>query len=130
MTVRQRVDALSGFGDDATPGSSLLLRSGELDGPGIAMQIGGRLDPDDTTGQRSALYRQWHDTMRATASGLLARAQDAGAVRGDLDVADLLAAATGIAQAAADDGQASRLLAIVRDGLTSPAVTGAPGRKD
>ena len=64
--------------------------------------------------------------MRATASGLLARAQDAGAIRGDLDVADLLAAATGIAQAAADDGQASRLLAIVRDGLTSPAVTGAP----
>ena len=71
--------------------------------------------PDDTTGQRSAL---------------LARAQDAGAIRGDLDVADLLAAATGIAQAAADDGQASRLLAIVRDGLTSPAVTGAPVRKD
>jgi AcrR family transcriptional regulator len=86
--------------------------------------------PDDTTGQRSALYRQWHDTMRATASALLARAQDAGAIRGDLDVADLLAAATGIAQAAADDGQASRLLAIVRDGLTSPAVTGAPVRKD
>jgi hypothetical protein len=59
--------------------------------------------------------------MRAAASGLLARAQDAGVIRDDLDVADLLAAATGIGQAAADDGQAARLLAIVRDGLTSPA---------
>lgn len=76
--------------------------------------------PDDTTGQRSALYRQWHDTMRATASGLLARAQQADAIRDDLDVADLLAAATGIGQAAAGDDQADRLLAIFRDGLTPP----------
>jgi AcrR family transcriptional regulator len=77
--------------------------------------------PVDTNGQRSALYRQWHDTMRATASGLLSLAQDAGAIRTDLDVTDLLAAATGIGQAAADDRQADRLLAIVRDGLTLPA---------
>ena len=40
--------------------------------------------PDDTAGRRSGLYRQWHDTMRATAAGLLGRAQDAGAVRSDL----------------------------------------------
>jgi AcrR family transcriptional regulator len=81
--------------------------------------------PDDTTGQRSALYRQWHDTMRATASGLLARAQDAGAIRSGLDVTDLIAAASGIGHAAADDDQAGRLLAIVRDGLTPPAVNPA-----
>ena len=77
--------------------------------------------PDDAAGQRSALYQQWHGTMRATASGLLARAQDAGAIRSDLDVTDLLAAASGIGYAAADEGQADRLLAVVRDGLTSPA---------
>jgi AcrR family transcriptional regulator len=81
--------------------------------------------PDDATGERSALYQQWHNTMRATASGLLARAQDAGAIRNDLDVADLLAAASGIGHAATDDDQASRLLAIVRDGLTSPAANRA-----
>ena len=79
--------------------------------------------PDDTTGQRSVLYQQWHNTMRTAASGLLARAQDAGAIRNDLDVTDLLAAASGIGHAAADDDQAGRLLAIVRDGLTSPAAT-------
>jgi AcrR family transcriptional regulator len=76
--------------------------------------------PDDTTGQRSALYRQWHDTMRTTASGLLTQAQETGAIRSSLDVTDLLAAATGIARAAADNDQADRLLAIIRDGLTPP----------
>ncbi len=75
--------------------------------------------PDDTAGQRSALYRQWHDTMRATASGLLGRAQDAGVIRRDLDVSDLLASANGIGHAAADDDQIDRLLAIVRDGVTA-----------
>jgi AcrR family transcriptional regulator len=75
--------------------------------------------PDDSTGQRSALYRQWHDTMRTTASGLLGRAQDAGAIRSDLDVTDLLASASGIGHAAADDDQIDRLLTIVRVGVTS-----------
>jgi AcrR family transcriptional regulator len=75
--------------------------------------------PDDTAGQRSALYRQWHDTMRATAAALLGRAQDAGAVRRDLDVSDLLASASGIGHAAADDDQIDRLLTIVRDGVTA-----------
>jgi AcrR family transcriptional regulator len=77
--------------------------------------------PDDTAGQRSALYRQWHDTMRATASGLLGRAQDAGVIRRDLDVSDLLASANGIGHAAAGDDQTDRLLAIVRDGVTVQA---------
>lgn len=77
--------------------------------------------PDDSAGQRSALYQQWHDTMRAAASGLLGRAQEAGVIRKDLDVADLLASANGIGHAAADDEQTERLLAIVRDGITVPA---------
>jgi hypothetical protein len=57
LTVRGTGDALSGFGDDATPGSSLLLRTPELDGPHLAMQIGGRLDPVDVTGQRRTTAR-------------------------------------------------------------------------
>jgi hypothetical protein len=57
--------------------------------------------------------------MRGTAEGLLGRAQDAGVVRSDLDVSDLLASASGIGHAAADDDQIDRLLAIVRDGVTA-----------
>jgi AcrR family transcriptional regulator len=77
--------------------------------------------PDDAAGQRSALYRHWHDAMRTTASGLLGRAQDAGAIKSDLDVSDLLASAGGIGHAAADDDQIDRLLAIVRAGVTASA---------
>jgi len=44
VTTRGHADALPGFGDDATPGSSLALRSGELDGPHLALQVGGRLE--------------------------------------------------------------------------------------
>ncbi|MET7773989.1 helix-turn-helix domain-containing protein [Nocardia sp. NPDC005366] len=73
--------------------------------------------PDDEAGQRSALYREWHDTMHTAAADLLRRAQEAGAIKADLDVADLLAAANGIGHAASDAPQIDRLLAIVRDGL-------------
>ncbi|MET8654500.1 TetR/AcrR family transcriptional regulator [Nocardia aurea] len=73
--------------------------------------------PDDEAGQRSALYREWHETMRTAAADLLRRAQQAGAIKADLDVSDLLASANGIGRAAADDPQADRLLTIVRDGL-------------
>ncbi|MBU3066536.1 TetR/AcrR family transcriptional regulator [Nocardia sp. NEAU-G5] len=73
--------------------------------------------PDDEAGDRSALYRDWHATMHTAAAELLRRAQDARAIRADLDVADLLASANGIGRAAADDAQADRLLAIVRAGV-------------
>jgi len=72
---------------------------------------------DDEAGQRSALYREWHATMHTAAADLLRRAQEAGAIRADLDVADLLASANGIGHAAADDAQVERLLTIVRNGL-------------
>ncbi|RMI31371.1 TetR/AcrR family transcriptional regulator [Nocardia stercoris] len=77
--------------------------------------------PDDSTGHRTTLYRDWHDRMRTCATTLLIRAQDAGAVRDDLEVADLLAAASGIGHAAGDEEQAERLLQIVRDGVSVPA---------
>jgi membrane-associated phospholipid phosphatase len=44
LLVREHADAMSGFGDDATPGSSFQLRSAELDGPHVAFQIGSRLE--------------------------------------------------------------------------------------
>ena len=45
VTAREHADGLAGFGDDATPGSSVELRSGMLEGPHLAMQLGARVDP-------------------------------------------------------------------------------------
>ena len=80
--------------------------------------------PDDEAGQRSTLYQEWHETMHTAAADLLRRAQEAGVIKADLDVADLLASANGIGRAAADGSQADRLLAIIRDGLTRTSRTG------
>ena len=74
LTVRERKDALSGFGDDATPGSSLQLRSGELDGPHLAMQVGGRLDPVADTGQARATARLDDSAVAVDAFGWQAQA--------------------------------------------------------
>jgi membrane-associated phospholipid phosphatase len=72
-TVRQRQDAISGFGDDATPGSSLQLRSGELDGPHLAMQIGGRLDAEDSSGGSRATPRLDDTALAVDALGVQAQ---------------------------------------------------------
>ena len=73
VTVRQRQDAISGFGDDATPGSSLQLRSGELDGPHLAMQVGGRLDAEDATGGSRATPRLDDSALAVDALGVQAQ---------------------------------------------------------
>jgi membrane-associated phospholipid phosphatase len=44
-TVREHADALTGFGDDSTPGSSVELRGGLMTGPHVQMQLGARVDP-------------------------------------------------------------------------------------
>jgi hypothetical protein len=74
LTVRGRADALSGFGDDATPGSSLMLRTGELDGPHLAMQIGSRLDQVDETGQFHPTARLDDSAVAVDAFGFQAQA--------------------------------------------------------
>ena len=74
LTVRERHDALPGFGDDATPGSSLLLRSAELDGPHLAMQLGGRLDPVSDAGQPHATARLDESAVAVDAFGIQAQA--------------------------------------------------------
>jgi AcrR family transcriptional regulator len=73
--------------------------------------------PYDPGGQRSALFAGWHTAMHATASALLTRAQRAGAVRADLEVADLLALANAVALTGADSGRTERLLDLVRRGI-------------
>ena len=74
VTVRQRADALTGFGEDATPGSSLQLRTGTLDGPHLAMQLGGRLDPVADTGQPRATARLDDSAVAVDLAGWQAQA--------------------------------------------------------
>lgn len=71
---------------------------------------------DDHDGQRSALFRRWHEAMHSTASALLARAQQAGAVRAEVSASDLLALANGTALTGVDSDQTERLLLLVRHG--------------
>ncbi len=73
-TLRGRRDAISGFGDDATPGSSLQLRSEELDGPHIAMQLGGRLDAVSDSGRSHATPRLDDSAVAVDAFGLQVQA--------------------------------------------------------
>ncbi|MEV3982277.1 helix-turn-helix domain-containing protein [Nonomuraea sp. NPDC049758] len=55
--------------------------------------------------------------LRAAATRLLLPAQEAGAVRADVEVADLVELAAGIAQATPDPARADRLLTLTLDGL-------------
>jgi AcrR family transcriptional regulator len=75
--------------------------------------------PIDQGGQRSALFDRWHDAMLSTTSRLLTRAQSAGSVRADLNAADLLALASGIAVITPNTEQIERCLALLRHG-TAP----------
>ncbi len=74
LTLRQRKDALPGYGDDATPGSSLQLRSGEYDGPHLALQAGGRLDSVADSGQSHGTARLDDSAVAADAFGIQAQA--------------------------------------------------------
>lgn len=67
--------------------------------------------------RRTELFARWHAALTSTAERLLARAQQAGAVRGDLTVAEVLTLAHAIATSCTDPGQVRRLLTIVRHGL-------------
>ncbi|MEO3825350.1 helix-turn-helix domain-containing protein [Actinomadura sp. B10D3] len=73
------------------------------------------------TGQRSALFDRWHESMHTAASALLTRAQSAGAVRPDLSASELLALANGIALTATDATQAERLVLLIRQGTDTPS---------
>ncbi|MFC4591524.1 TetR family transcriptional regulator, partial [Sphaerisporangium corydalis] len=79
------------------------------------LSLSAKGDPCEADG-RSDLFARWHHSMITTASSLLDRARDAGAVRADLDVRDLLTVANGIALGGAAPDHADRLLHLVRHG--------------
>jgi AcrR family transcriptional regulator len=72
----------------------------------------------DDDARRTELFARWHAALTSTAETLLARAQRAGDVRGDITVAEVLTLAHAIATSCTDPGQVRRLLTIVRHGLT------------
>ncbi|MEN3359283.1 MAG: hypothetical protein V7637_3265 [Mycobacteriales bacterium] len=78
-------------------------------------------DSDDLTGRGSERFAQWHDAMRGTATALVERARDAGAVWADVGAGDLLLVASGIAHTGATAEHARRLLDLVRRGAERPA---------
>jgi AcrR family transcriptional regulator len=88
--------------------------------------------------QRGELFARWHQRMASTAAPLLARAQHAGAVRGDLTARDILALANAAAIAGTGPDDARRLLDLMRHGFAanqdaaqeadSPAAPGTAAR--
>lgn len=68
-------------------------------------------------GRRTRLFDHWHESMHSTATKLLDRARDAGAVRPELTATDLLALASGAALTGADVAHAQRLLRLLRNGV-------------
>jgi AcrR family transcriptional regulator len=67
--------------------------------------------------RRTSLFDQWHESMRSAATKLLHRAQDAGTVRPELTVTDLLAIGSGAALTASDVAHAQRLVGLLRSGV-------------
>ncbi|MFG1838717.1 TetR/AcrR family transcriptional regulator [Micromonospora sp. NPDC049175] len=67
--------------------------------------------------RRTGMFDKWHESMRSTATNLLRRAQDAGAVRPDLTVTDLLAIGSGAALTGTNAAHAQRLVGLLRSGV-------------
>ena len=57
ITLRGDAEAFSGFGDDATPGSWVGVRSSTLAGPGVVMQLGARLQGETRSSGNGAQFR-------------------------------------------------------------------------
>ena len=65
LTVRPRAEALTGFGDEATPGSSVALRSpifsgslsGKFSSAAVALQVGGRVQQANSTDRTGTQFR-------------------------------------------------------------------------
>ncbi|MFI0445411.1 TetR/AcrR family transcriptional regulator [Actinomadura sp. 6N118] len=71
--------------------------------------------------RRTALFDRWHTSMTSTADKLLSRAQEAGEVRTDLTVTEVLMLTNAIAVSDTDATRVRRLLAILRHGFSGQA---------
>jgi hypothetical protein len=64
MGLRNRAEAYAGFGDEATPGSWIVVRSGTFAAQGVAAQIGARVD-QGTLPSRAEIRLRLDDTAVA-----------------------------------------------------------------
>jgi AcrR family transcriptional regulator len=71
------------------------------------------------SGDRTELFAHWHDSIYTTATGLLTRAREAGAVGPEITVTDVLALASGAALTATDTEHARELVGYLREGLST-----------
>ncbi|QFG20360.1 TetR/AcrR family transcriptional regulator [Actinomadura sp. WMMB 499] len=83
-----------------------------------ALALAGTENDDE---RRTELFGRWHDSMRSTALRLLARAQEAGAIEGDLSVDDVLALTSAAAVAGNGTDRARRLVGVLRHGFAGPS---------
>jgi len=65
LRLRGNDDSLTGFGDDATPGSGISVRSSTLMLPRLALQVGGRIDASPPPAEGATQFRL-DDTALAT----------------------------------------------------------------
>ncbi|CAG1018092.1 hypothetical protein BURC_02824 [Burkholderiaceae bacterium] len=70
VTLRGRDESLSGFGGDATPGSSIGVRSGTLATPQLALQLGARIDTELRPGRGSHRLRLDDTALAVEALGV------------------------------------------------------------
>ncbi|WP_338743249.1 helix-turn-helix domain-containing protein [Actinomadura luteofluorescens] len=73
---------------------------------------------DGDGARRTEQFARWHAALTRAAERLLAGAQQEGAARGDLTVAEVLTLTHAIATSSTDPDRVRRLLAIARHGLT------------
>ncbi len=71
----------------------------------------------EPSARRSGQHEEWHAAMVATVGGLVERAQEAGALRADVDPVDLLVLAAGTATA--EPVRVKRVLQMVRRGVVA-----------
>ena len=74
LTLRGHRDALTGFGEDATPGSSATWRGPELTGGTVAAQLGGRIEVPADVDRHGAQFRFDDTALVAEAFGLQVQA--------------------------------------------------------
>ncbi|WP_222869965.1 TetR/AcrR family transcriptional regulator [Actinomadura decatromicini] len=76
---------------------------------------------DSGSERRTELFARWHTSLTSTAEKLLSKAQEAGAIRTDLTVTEVLTLANAVAVSETDVDQVHRLLDILHHGLSGPA---------
>jgi AcrR family transcriptional regulator len=123
--LRDLIAAARGLADDPDPGPAFFGFLGRF-----RQEVAAKRDLPDAIAVPGSLQ----DDLRAALEVLLRRAQQAGAVRADISIQDLMALLKGLLHTindrppgSGDQGLADRLLTVVFDGLRPPDPAARPG---